>query len=376
MNSTPDAHDDTPQADGDGAQTRAAQPDPAAGSGATGPTPAQGQEAAGPAVSAQAGTPAGPVGSGETAPAPTAAPTPVTVSAPGAAPVPAVAPVPGVAPAPAAAPAPKARKSLPQPVLATLLVGGSFGGIAAIMAGLLAVLSPTQEEVETTRPVPGEVVALQGAGTFLPPTVGPGGPGTKLTAAAPTAPPPLPALQPLPPLTITTTTTSSSSSSSSSKTGRTASARPIRIRIPSIGVNAALGSVGVLKSGEIQSPSLSRPKIAAWYRLGPTPGELGPAVILGHVNTRTGAAVFSRLRELQRGNKIEVRRADGKSAIFTVDGVEQVGKTTFPTNRVYGNIATSGLRLITCGGVYNAKNHSYTDNIVVYATMTGTRNAK
>ncbi|MFF4773224.1 class F sortase [Microtetraspora fusca] len=288
--------------------------------------------------------------------------------------------VPGAAPAPAAVPVPKARKSLPQPVLATLLVGGSFGGIAAIMAGLLAVLSPTQEEVEAARPVPGEVVALQGAGTFLPPTVGPGGPGTPLTAAAPTAPPPLPALQPLPPLTITTTATSSSSSSASSsstsKTGKTASAKPIRIRIPSIGVNAALGSVGVLKSGEIQTPSLSRPKIAAWYRLGPAPGELGPAVILGHVNTRSGAAVFSRLRELQRGNKIEVRRADGKSAIFTVDGVEQVGKTTFPTNRVYGNIATSGLRLITCGGVYNVKNHSYTDNIVVYATMTGTRNAK
>ncbi|WP_433222519.1 class F sortase [Microtetraspora malaysiensis] len=338
MNSTPDAHDDTPQADGDAAQTRAGQPDPAADSGATGPAA-------------------------------------VTASVPAAVPVPAAAPVPGAVPVPAAVPAPKARKPLPQPVLATLLVGGSFGGIAAIMAGLLAVLSPTQEEVETARPVPGEVVALQGAGSFLPPTVGPGGPGTSLTAAAPTAPPPLPALQPLPPLTITTTT-ASSSSSSPAKTGKAASAKPIRIRIPSIGVNAALGSVGVLKSGEIQTPSLSRPKIAAWYRLGPAPGELGPSVILGHVNTRSGAAVFSRLRELRRGNKIEVRRADGKSAIFTVDGVEQVGKMTFPTNRVYGNIATSGLRLITCGGVYNAKNHSYTDNIVVYATMTGTRNAK
>ncbi|WP_157530033.1 class F sortase [Microtetraspora niveoalba] len=267
---------------------------------------------------------------------------------------------------------PKERKPLPQPVLATLLVGGSFGGIAAIMAGLLAVLSPSPEESQVERPVPGEVVALQGAGTFLPPTVGPGGPGTPLTAAAPTAPPPLPALQPLPPLTVTTT----AASSSTSPAKKTASTRPVRIRIPAIGVNAALSSVGVQKSGEIQTPPLSRPKIASWYRLGPTPGELGPAVILGHVNTRSGAAVFSRLRELRRGNKIEVRRADGKSAIFTVDGVEQVGKTTFPTNRVYGNIATSGLRLITCGGVYNAKNHSYTDNIVVYATMTGTRNAK
>ncbi|MEV0967087.1 class F sortase [Microtetraspora glauca] len=374
MNSTPDAHDDKPQpGDGpagtaapDGAtspvtgQAPAEQPGTAAGSsGDTGTAGGSAQVAPGQPSPGQ--VPAGQVPPAQVAPQVGGVPgVPVQMGAVPAAPVAPVAPV------------VKTRKPLPQPVLATLLVGGSFGGIAAIMAGLLAVLSPAPEDVQGSKPVPGGEVALQGAGTFLPPTVGPGGPGTALTAAAPTAPPPLPALQPLPPLTITT----APASAASTKVKKAASAKPVKIRIPAIGVYATVGSVGVAKSGEIGTPPLSRPSLAAWYRLGPAPGELGPAVILGHVNTRTGSAVFNRLRELKRGNKIEVRRADGKSAIFTVDGVEQVGKTTFPTNRVYGNVSTAALRLITCGGAYNAKNHSYTDNIVVYATMTGTRNAK
>ncbi|WP_182879613.1 class F sortase [Microbispora sp. H10949] len=277
------------------------------------------------------------------------------------------------------------RRGLPQPVLATLLVAGSFGGIAAVMAGMLAVLSPggSQDAGQT----PGVQLNVQDAGSvaLLPPTVGPGGPGVPLTAANATAPPPQPAIQPIGPLTLTTTTASSSSSpvSSSSNTAKTSTAktatakkvtgRPLKISIPSIGVKAAVGSVGVQKSGAIQAPPLSRPSLTGWYRFGPAPGDQGPAIILGHVNTRKGAAVFSRLRELKRGNKIAVLRADGKTAIFTVDGIEQVSKSAFPTKRVYGNTITSSLRLITCGGVFNAKQHSYTDNIVVYATLTATK---
>ncbi|GGO06065.1 hypothetical protein GCM10010116_11960 [Microbispora rosea subsp. aerata] len=272
----------------------------------------------------------------------------------------------------------KTRKPLPQPVLATLLVAGSFGGIAAVMAGMLVVLSPS--EPQESGPVPG-AVNVQGAGNvaFLPPTVGPGGPGVPLTAADPTAPPPLPAEQPAAPLTLTSAASSSSkplsSSSSAARktTAKKVTGRPLKISIPAIGVKAAVGSVGVTKSGEIQTPPLSKPNLTGWYRLGPAPGDQGPAVILGHVNTRKGAAVFSRLRELKRGNKIAVLRADGKMAIFTVDGIEQVSKSAFPTKRVYGNTITSSLRLITCGGVYNAKQHHYTDNIIVYATLTGTK---
>lgn len=266
-----------------------------------------------------------------------------------------------------------ARKPLPQPVLATLLVGGSFGGIIAIMAGLLTVLSPSQDPSAQEPLLPGGVVNVQDVGSeaFLPPTVGPGGPGVPLTAAVATAPPPLPALQPILPLNITTTVTNASST----KIKRAPSTKPLRIRIPAIGVSAPVSAVGVKKSGEVQTPPLSKPKLTGWYRLGPTPGAQGPAVILGHVSTRRGSAVFSRLRELKRGNKISMLRADGKIAIFTVDGVEQVSKSAFPSQRVYGNTATAALRLITCGGVYNAKNHTYTDNVVVYATMTATRRA-
>ncbi|MEW9528895.1 class F sortase [Microbispora sp. NPDC049125] len=270
------------------------------------------------------------------------------------------------------------RRPMPQPVLATLLIGGSFGGIVAIMVGMLAVLSPPASDPQ--EPLPGQV-NVQNAdrmAAYLPPTVGPGGPGVPLTAAAPTAPPPDPVLQPFPPLALTTTTASSSSSplSSSSKAPKAPAkvpGRPVKIRIPAIGVYASVGQVGVEKSGEIQAPPLSRPSLTGWYRLGPAPGDQGPAIILGHVNTKKGSAVFSRLRELKRGNKIAVLRADGKTAIFTVDGIEQVGKSTFPTKRVYGNTVTASLRLITCGGVFNAKRHSYTDNIVVYATLTSTK---
>ncbi|WP_156045290.1 class F sortase [Herbidospora cretacea] len=269
--------------------------------------------------------------------------------------------------------------------LTALLVGGSFSGIAAIMAGLLMVLSPTAPIEE-----PVDEVNIQAAGNsyVIPPTVGPGGPGVPLTAADPTAPPPAPATQPVAPLTLSPQVVAQANgvglnvevpkpaakASSAPKVTAPKSSRPMKISIPAVGVNRAkIGTVGVTKKGEIATPSLAKPKETAWYRFGPAPGDQGPAVILGHVNTRSGAAVFSRLREIKRGNKISILRADGKLAVFTVDGVEQVSKKAFPTKRVYGNTITSSLRLITCGGAYNAKTHHYTDNIVVYATLTEVR---
>ncbi|WP_157555541.1 class F sortase [Herbidospora yilanensis] len=269
--------------------------------------------------------------------------------------------------------------------LTALLVGGSFSGIAAIMAGLLMVLSPTPAIEE-----PADEVNIQAAGNsyVIPPTVGPGGPGVPLTAADPTAPPPGPATQPVAPLTLSPQVVAQANgvgvnveipkpaakASSAPKVTAPKSSRPLKISIPAVGVNRAkIGTVGVTKKGEIATPSLAKPKETAWYRFGPAPGDQGPAVILGHVNTRSGAAVFSRLRDIKRGNKISILRADGKLAVFTVDGVEQVSKKAFPTKRVYGNTITSSLRLITCGGAYNSKTHHYTDNIVVYATLTEVR---
>lgn len=251
-------------------------------------------------------------------------------------------------------------RTLSQAALPALLLLACLAGIGAVMAGLLAFLTPPDPASEASADGVGPQAALNaskagGRGDYLPPTVGPGGPGVALTQAAPTAPPPPPAAQPVAPVT----------------TGK--KVRPIRIAIPDLGVSAPMMRLGLQRSGEIQVPPLNHRNLAGWYRHGPIPGELGPAVILGHVNNRQGAAVFSRLREIKRGQKILVTRSDGVVTEFTVDGVEQVSKGTFPTKRVYGNSDQAGLRLITCGGVYDAKRHSYTDNIIVYATLSGTR---
>ncbi|GAA4179919.1 hypothetical protein GCM10022252_02040 [Streptosporangium oxazolinicum] len=260
-------------------------------------------------------------------------------------------------------PAPKPKGSM---LMAGLLVAGSLGGVAAIMAGLLAYVAPVVEDEPYGPPVPqaaGSNVQIQevpAAGQQLAagqtPEVGPGGLEAPLTAAAPTAAPPLPVTMPPEPL-------------------KSDGVTPRRLAIPKIGVLAPLMALGVDSKREIQTPPLSRPNQAGWYKHGPIPGQQGPSVVLGHVNTKSGAAVFSRLKEIKRGDKIKVSRSDGSLAEFTVDGVEQVSKAAFPSKRVYGNTGEATLRLITCGGVYNSKTRHYTDNIIIYATLSKTRRA-
>ncbi len=151
---------------------------------------------------------------------------------------------------------------------------------------------------------------------------------------------------------------------------------PRRLIIPKLGVNAPIRSVGLDRRGAIQVPPAENHNLVGWYRFGPTAGQAGPAVMLGHKDTRTRSAVFSRVPELRHGDTIEVVRLDGTVAVFTVGGVEQAGKEVFPTHRVYGDAATAELRLITCGGVYDRTTGHYTDNVIVYATMTSTRLAR
>lgn len=148
---------------------------------------------------------------------------------------------------------------------------------------------------------------------------------------------------------------------------------PTRVRIPKIKVDAPVEALGLDKDGWLEVPSLNRPDLTGWYRLGPTPGQLGPAVIVGHVNSKAGPAVFARLPTLAKGDTVEVKREDGRVAVFRVDEVQRVHKRKFPTARVYGNLSHAGLRLITCGGAFDPKSGSYDDNIIVYATMTGAR---
>lgn len=140
---------------------------------------------------------------------------------------------------------------------------------------------------------------------------------------------------------------------------------PTSVSIPSIGVNANVVSVGQNSDGSIAVPG---PYDVGWYNLGPSPGEIGPAVLVGHVDYVTiGPAVFWNLRNMQPGDIIQIARQDGKTVNFKVEKVQSYGQEAFPTQDVYGNINYPGLRLITCTGDFNYVTHHYSDNLVVYA---------
>jgi sortase (surface protein transpeptidase) len=145
------------------------------------------------------------------------------------------------------------------------------------------------------------------------------------------------------------------------------SAPPARISIPAIGVSAAVVRLGLEPDGTLEVPSDFDD--TGWYTGGPAPGETGPAVIAGHIDSHRGPAVFYRLRELRPGDEVTVGRADGSSVRFTVDGIAQYPKRAFPTEAVFGPSPDPILRLITCGGSFDRSQRSYRDNIVVTARL-------
>lgn len=142
---------------------------------------------------------------------------------------------------------------------------------------------------------------------------------------------------------------------------------PLRVRIPAIGLDSELVGLGLEDDGRMEVPPGAYP--AGWYTGAPTPGELGPAVLAGHVDYGGAAGVFARLHDLRPGDAIEVGREDGSTAVFRVSRVEQHRKDAFPTAAVYGDIDHAGLRLVTCGGAFDRRAHSYEDNIVVFAQL-------
>ena len=149
---------------------------------------------------------------------------------------------------------------------------------------------------------------------------------------------------------------------------------PTRLAVPRLKINAPVEEVGLAKDGTVQTPTLDEPNLTGWYKYGPTPGQKGPAVILGHVDTaKTGPAVFYKLRQLKAGDKVTVTRKDGSSADFSVQKLKDVSKQQFPSKQVYGDISYAGLRLITCGGAFDKSKGSYEDNTIVFAKLTGTR---
>lgn len=142
-------------------------------------------------------------------------------------------------------------------------------------------------------------------------------------------------------------------------------ALPVRVRIPAIGVDAPLEHLGLDADGTITAPH--RWQDAGWYEGGPRPGERGPAVLLGHVDSRSGPAVFYRLKTLAPGAQVLVDRADGTTARFRVSGRLQVAKSQFPADLVYGPTLSPSLRLVTCGGTWDEHVGHYRDNVVVTA---------
>lgn len=146
-------------------------------------------------------------------------------------------------------------------------------------------------------------------------------------------------------------------------------AEPVRVRIPVIGVTSGLERLGRAADRSVEVPQ--DPQSAGWYAEGPRPGEVGPAVLLGHVDSRLGPAVFFRLRELVPGDEVLVDRADGTTARFVVSRLQQVPKDTFPTELVYYPTTQAELRLVTCGGTFDRRTGHYRDNVIVFAGQSG-----
>jgi hypothetical protein len=146
---------------------------------------------------------------------------------------------------------------------------------------------------------------------------------------------------------------------------------PTHLDVPAIGVDSVIHPLGQAADGSVQVPPLSRDSWAGWYRHSPTPGQLGPAIILGHVDSaKYGPGVFFRLGALRPRDTITITRADHIDAVFTVQRVVSVPKDHFPTIAVYGPTAVPALRLITCGGRFNVSARSYESNIIAFAVLT------
>ncbi len=140
----------------------------------------------------------------------------------------------------------------------------------------------------------------------------------------------------------------------------------MRVRVPGHDVDALVAATGLDAQRRLQVPE---PDLAGWYERWPRPGEAGPAILVGHVDSHDGPAVFHGLLGVRTGDMVEIERADGVIARFVVDRIEQHPKDAFPTQGVYGPVATPELRLITCGGPFLREQGSYRDNVIVFARL-------
>ncbi|MCX4906384.1 class F sortase [Streptomyces sp. NBC_00878] len=143
---------------------------------------------------------------------------------------------------------------------------------------------------------------------------------------------------------------------------------PVRLRIPAIEVDTPVMRLGLAPDGSVEVPPIAADDQAGWYRHSPTPGQVGPSVILGHVTVGSyGDGVFRHLARLRRNDRIVARLENGTAAEFAVTAVRTVAQADFPTDEVYGNVGRPELRLITCGGPRTGD--GYRDSVIVFATL-------
>lgn len=271
--------------------------------------------------------------------------------------------------------APLARPSV-DPRSRSRLIGATVGVLAAVALAAAAV--PLGDPVTTSAPDP--TTTSVAPAVAVPATTTPAAKAptrtrpARTTVATTSGPAPAPdrtptldripasvgaGVAPIPPVPLRSTRPRSGSTLPRSE--------PTRVHIPAIGVDSDLVDLGLDDRGRMEVPRGAFP--AGWYTGAPTPGELGPAILAGHVDYGGAAGVFFRLRELGPGDAVEVTREDGTTAVFRVTRVEQHDKDAFPTAAVYGDIDHAGLRLITCGGAFDRGASSYEDNIVVFAEL-------
>lgn len=142
---------------------------------------------------------------------------------------------------------------------------------------------------------------------------------------------------------------------------------PVAVRIPTLDVTSPLIRLGTDAAGVLVPPDAA--DVAGWYAAGPAPGEIGPAVVAGHVDSRSGPGVFLDLAELRPGDTVEIDRADGTVLEFVVRSVGTVAKDAFPSATVYGPAPVPELRLITCGGEFDTRTGHYRANVIVHAEL-------
>ncbi len=143
--------------------------------------------------------------------------------------------------------------------------------------------------------------------------------------------------------------------------------QPVEIKISAIGVDASVTTLGLNPDQTLEVPTDYSQ--VGWYTGSPTPGEIGPSVMVGHLDSAKAAAVFYKLKDIKLGDRIEIKREDGSIAVFEAESMELFSQDNFPTKKVYGPIDYAGLRLITCAGTFESSTGHYSDNLVVFAKL-------